>query len=57
MNELVEQGNIVIMISSELPEILGMCDRVLVMNEGRITADIPIEKADQEIIMKYATGE
>ncbi|WP_242985890.1 sugar ABC transporter ATP-binding protein [Oceanobacillus zhaokaii] len=57
MNELVEQGNIVIMISSELPEILGICDRALVMSEGRITANIPIEKASQEVIMKYATGE
>jgi len=56
MNELVEAGNIVLMISSELPEILGMCDRVLVMNEGKITANIPIEEATQENIMKAATG-
>ena len=56
MNDLVEQGKIVIMISSELPEIFGMCDRVLVMNEGRITANFPIEEATQESIMKAATG-
>ncbi|ATA60153.1 D-ribose transporter ATP binding protein [Geobacillus stearothermophilus] len=56
MNELVENGAIVIMISSELPEILGMCDRVLVMREGKITADLPIGEATQERIMKAATG-
>ncbi|MFH7820077.1 sugar ABC transporter ATP-binding protein [Neobacillus thermocopriae] len=56
MNQLVENGAIVIMISSELPEILGMCDRVLVMSEGKITADLPIQEATQERIMKAATG-
>lgn len=56
MNQLVENGAIVFMISSDLPEILGMCDRVLVMCEGKITASLPIEKASQERIMKAATG-
>jgi ribose transport system ATP-binding protein len=55
MNSLVDEGKIVIMISSDLPEILGMCDRVFVMNTGRITADLPIEKATQEQIMKAST--
>lgn len=56
MNQLVESGAIVLMISSDLPEILGMCDRVLVMSEGKITADLGIEEASQERIMKAATG-
>lgn len=56
MNQLVENGAIVLMISSDLPEILGMCDRVLVMNEGKFTADLEIQEANQEIIMKAATG-
>ncbi|MER2111401.1 MAG: sugar ABC transporter ATP-binding protein [Solibacillus isronensis] len=55
MNTLVDEGKIVIMISSDLPEILGMCDRVLVMNTGKITADLPIAEATQEQIMKAAT--
>lgn len=55
MNKLVEKGKIVIMISSDLPEILGMCDRVLVMNTGKITADLPIAQATQEQVMKAAT--
>jgi len=43
------------MISSELPEILRMSDRILVMSEGRITGELSIEKASQEAIMEYAT--
>ena len=39
------------MISSELPEILGMCDRIYVMNDGKIAGEIPREKASQEAIM------
>lgn len=56
MNRLVENGSIVIMISSDLPEILGMCDRVLVMSEGKLTANLPIKEASQDRIMKAATG-
>ncbi|GAB6087072.1 xylose ABC transporter ATP-binding protein [Alkaliphilus crotonatoxidans] len=56
MNELVEQGVSIIMISSELPEILGMSDRILVMHEGKLTADLDWEASDQEKIMHYATG-
>lgn len=55
MNELVAQGKSIIMISSELTEILRMSDRVIVMNEGRITGEIPIEEATQESIMYKAT--
>jgi ribose transport system ATP-binding protein len=55
MEELVKQGKSIIMISSELPEVLRMSDRVVVMCEGRITADLDIADATQEEIMKYAT--
>lgn len=55
MNELVAQGKSIIMISSELTEILRMSDRVIVMNEGRITGELPIEEATQESIMHKAT--
>lgn len=51
MNRLVAEGKSVLMISSELPELLGMCDRIYVMNEGRIIAELPIEEAGQEVIM------
>jgi putative multiple sugar transport system ATP-binding protein len=51
INRLVADGKSVLMISSELPEILGMCDRVYVMNEGRIVAELPKEAASQESIM------
>ena len=51
MNDLVAQGKSVIMISSELPEILGMCDRIYVMNEGKMVAEMQAEEATQEKIM------
>ena len=51
INDLVAQGKSVIMISSEMPEILGMCDRVYVMNEGKIVAEMDIADASQEKIM------
>lgn len=56
MNELVRQGVAVLMISSELPEILGMCDRVLVMHEGHLAGELPRAQATQEAIMHLATG-
>jgi len=55
MNELVKQGKSIIMISSELPEVLRMSDRIIVMCEGRITGELDIKKASQEKIMKFAT--
>ncbi|MDR1002794.1 MAG: sugar ABC transporter ATP-binding protein [Oscillospiraceae bacterium] len=51
MNKLVEEGKSVVMISSELPELLGMCDRIYVMNEGEIVAELKAEEATQEKIM------
>lgn len=55
MEKLAQEGKAIIMISSELPEILRMSDRVIVMCEGRVTAEIPIEQASQEAIMAAAT--
>ncbi len=55
MNELVKEGKSIIMISSELGEVLRMSDRVVVMNEGRITGILNIEDATQEKIMGLAT--
>jgi putative multiple sugar transport system ATP-binding protein len=56
MNQLIEQGMSIIMISSELPEILGMSDRIYVVSDGRITGELPIEKATQDAIMVLATA-
>ena len=53
INQLVAEGKSVIMISSELPEILGMCDRIYVMNEGRIVGELDGKDATQEKIMTY----
>lgn len=53
INDLVAAGKSVIMISSELPEILGMCDRIYVMNEGKMVGELSGEEASQEIIMSH----
>jgi len=56
MNELVAKGAGMIMISSELPELLGMSDRILVMHEGRISGELSRAEATQEKAMQLATG-
>ncbi len=56
MSKLAQEGKAIIMISSELPEILGMSDRVLVMHEGRIGGEFERQDASQENIMRAATG-
>lgn len=57
LNSLIKQNCAVIIVSSELPEILGMSDRVYVMHEGEITAEINRKDANQENIMRAASGE
>ena len=57
MGELVEEGMSIIMISSELPEILGMCDRVVVMYKGLIKDILDVKNASSEQIVKLASGE
>jgi monosaccharide ABC transporter ATP-binding protein, CUT2 family (TC 3.A.1.2.-) len=55
LNDLAHQGKAIIMISSELPEILRMSHRIIVMCEGRITGEVSAGEATQEVIMKFAT--
>jgi len=56
MNALTAQGVAILMISSELPELLGMSDRILVMHEGRLAGELPRAEATQERVMHLATG-
>jgi len=56
MSELAGRGLAVLMISSELPEVLGMADRVLVMHEGRLSRELSRAEADEESVIRAATG-
>jgi inositol transport system ATP-binding protein len=56
MCELAKRGKAIIMISSELPEVLGLSDRIIVMHEGRVTGELSREEATQERVMQLATG-
>ncbi|OCA85916.1 D-xylose ABC transporter ATP-binding protein [Bacillus sp. FJAT-27225] len=56
MNELTDRGVAIIMVSSELPEVLGMSDRILVVHEGKISGEVERDQATQEKIMTMATG-
>jgi len=53
INRLASEGKGIILISSELPEILGICDRIYVMREGKIVGEVPASEASQEIVMTY----
>lgn len=57
INQLASEGKGIIMISSELPEILGVCDRIYVMRRGKIVGEVPAKDASQEIIMRYIMTE
>ncbi|GAB3616111.1 sugar ABC transporter ATP-binding protein [Okibacterium endophyticum] len=57
MTELARQGRGILMISSELPELIGMCDRIYVMSAGRITAELTPDQFSQETILTYAMNE
>ncbi len=56
MDELVRQGKAIIMISSEMPEMLGMADRIIVMHEGKMMAELDAKEATQERILTLASG-
>ena len=55
INKLADEGKAVLVISSELPELLGLCDRVYALSEGRITGEVSREEATQERLMQYMT--
>jgi ABC-type sugar transport system ATPase subunit len=57
MRQLVQEGKAIIMVSSEMPEVLGMCDRVIVLHEGKLMGELKNEEITQERIMAYASGE
>jgi len=54
IGELAESGKAILLISSELPELLALCDRILVMSEGRLTAELPRGEATEETVMRAA---
>ncbi len=56
MNELAERGIAILMVSSDLPEVLGVSDRIIVLHEGKISGELSRQEATQEKIMTYATG-
>ena len=56
INDLCADRRAVVMISSELPEIMAMADRIFVIHEGRITAEVPKSEFSQETLLKYAIG-
>ncbi|XEC93059.1 multiple monosaccharide ABC transporter ATP-binding protein [Paenibacillus tarimensis] len=55
INQLAMDGKGILIISSELPELLGICDRIYVMSEGRFTGEVPRSEASQEVLMKWMT--
>lgn len=57
INELAAQGKGVIVISSEMPELIGLCDRIYAINAGRVTGQLPREQVDQESLMRLMTQE
>lgn len=56
MTDMAREGKGVIMVSSELPELIGMCDRIYIMNQGKITGELSRNDFSQEAIMRFATG-
>jgi putative multiple sugar transport system ATP-binding protein len=55
INKLADEGKAILLISSELPELLGMCDRIYTLSAGRITGEVPRHEATQELLMQYMT--
>ena len=56
MNQLVKEGISIIMISSEMPELLSMCDNLMLMNNGKALGVVPAKRYDEDSIMKFITG-
>lgn len=57
IDRLAAEGRAVVLISSELPELLGMCDRIYTMSAGRITGEVPRAEATQEVLMRHMTSD
>ncbi len=57
INRLAAEGKAIIVISSELPELLGICDRIYALSEGHVTGEVPIAEATPEVLMQYMTKE
>jgi putative multiple sugar transport system ATP-binding protein len=53
INSLAAQGKAIVVISSELPELLGLCDRIYALSEGRLTGEVARDDATQETLMRY----
>ena len=56
INDLVEQGKTILLISSEMEELMGMSDRILVLSEGKITGELKKDSFSQEMIMNFASN-
>lgn len=56
MNQLAESGVAIIMISSEMPEIIGMCDRVMVMHNGKISGEVNKDEMGENVLIRYSMG-
>ena len=57
MTKLAQAGKAIIMVSSEMPEVLGMSDRIIVMHEGKKAGELTREEATQEKVLQLASGE
>jgi ABC-type sugar transport system ATPase subunit len=57
MNELCAEGKCIIMITSDMEELLGMSDRIVVLSEKEMAGEIPKEKCTQELVLDYASGD
>src|SRR6266576_4222150 len=57
IDTLARSGMAVVLVSSELPEVLGLSDRIMVMHEGRVTGEFPADKATPDLVMACATGQ
>ena len=56
IRQLAAEGTAIIAISSELPELIGMSDRIIIMHEGEISGEVAADKADEELLLSYCYG-
>ena len=53
---IAAEGTAIIVVSSELPELIGMSDRIIIMHEGEISGEVAADKADEELLLSYCYG-